>query len=60
MRHQVLSFLFAALAQAMLFLRDEARQGIWDTMAKQKREELMASSWDARIPKQEPLRTRYL
>ena len=51
-------YLYAALAQAMVFLRDEARQAVWDGLFQQKLQELKDASWHARIPKQQPLIVR--
>jgi hypothetical protein len=52
-------FLYATLTQAMIFLRDEAREGAWDGLFKRKLDEINAASWHARLPKQQPLKMRY-
>jgi hypothetical protein len=51
-------FLYAALSHAMIFLRDEARQAVWTGLFRAKLAEINAASWDARVPRQQPLRTR--
>ncbi len=48
-------FLYAALSHAMIFLRDEVRQGIWDGLFRQKLQEIMGAAWSARLPKQQLL-----
>ena len=53
-------FLYAALAHAMIFLRDEGRQSVWAALFKQKLQEIEAASWHARLPKQQPLKTRII
>lgn len=51
-------FLYAALAHAMIFLRDEGRQAVWTGLFRQKLDEINAASWHARLPKQQLLRQR--
>lgn len=53
-------FLYAALAHAMIFLRDEQRQGIWEGLFQRKLQEIDSASWHARIPKQQTLTIRSL
>lgn len=48
-------FLYAALANAMIFLHDETRLQSWVAAYQAKINSLMGVSWDERIPKAQPL-----
>jgi hypothetical protein len=52
-------FLFAALAHAMIFLRDESRQQSWASAYQGKLSTLIRSAWDERIPSGQTLSTTY-
>ena len=53
-------FLYAALSEAMIFVRDESRSGVWKGLFAEKLAAVRSAAWDARLPRAQPLNSYQL